>query len=188
MIKHLVPEARVSEHPILREEPVDEQGSQGSEDEGMHSAASKKTKMSIKDVLVKGEKSDGSKLDISEAERAIQDAVETMVPPVAENENMIEDVASVISVPTHQFSPAWIEKEALALLGTIEQTGPTGKTVGQSKVLIAGYGFGGIVVKQVLMTCSATVVNHASCLFLGYHHRQYDSQVLPSRPKHLSSG
>lgn len=136
MIKHLVPEANVSEHHILREDE---------EDEGMRSNASGKTEMSIEDVVVKGEKSDRSEVDNSEAENATPVAVETMAPPVAENDDMIA---------THQFSPAWIEEEALELLRTIQQPGLIGKTVGQSMVLLAGYGFGGIVVKQVLSDLS----------------------------------
>lgn len=188
MIKHLLPKALVYKYPILREdkdETVEEQGSRESEDEGMRSAAGEKPEISIGSIVGKGGKSDGSEVDVNEAENVIPVAVETMVSLMAKNEDMTEDSASVTSMATHQLSPAWIEKEALDLLGTIQQKGSIEKTAGRSKVLLAGYGFGGIVVKQVAVTCPSTVINHASYLFQGYHHRQYDSQILRSRPKHL---
>lgn len=165
MIKHLVPEAYVSEHPIFREDedgPVEEQGSREFEDGSMRSAAGEKTGMSIEDVVGKGDKSDNSEAEISEAKKAIPVAFETMAPLVVEIEDMIEDSASVTSVATYQFSPAWIEKEALALLETIRQTDPTEKIASRNKVLLAGYGFGGIVIKQVTVTCPSAVVHFAS--------------------------
>jgi hypothetical protein len=164
MINHLVPEARVFEHHIFRsdaalhpqdldtedeDEPIEEQEGRKSEGEGMRSAAGEKTEIPTPDKVDKREKCGGSGIDISEADNARPVAVEAMEGSVAENEDTIGDSVSVTSVTTHQFSPAWIEKEALALLGTIQQNTPTEKTADQSKVLLAGYGFGGIVVKQV---------------------------------------
>jgi len=205
MINHLVPEARVFEHHIFRgdaalhpqdldtedeDKPIEEQEGQKSEGEGMRSAAGEKTEIPTPDKVDKREKCGGSGIDISEANNARPVAVEAMEVSVAENEGTIGDSVSVTSVTTHQFSPAWIEKEALALLGTIQQNTPKEKTANQSKVLLAGYGFGGIVVKQVQVTffqrgggsCFLTL---SLSLSQGCHHRQHDSQVLRRRPEHL---
>lgn len=48
------------------------------------------------------------------------------------------------------FSPTWIKHEAIDLLHRIQQDAPTDKMSGdRRKVLLAGYGFGRLVVKQV---------------------------------------
>ena len=62
-----------------------------------------------------------------------------------------EGQTSVASSATRQSSHIWIEEEALALLITIQENAPIVNAAKRSKVLLAGYGFGGIVVKQVLV-------------------------------------
>lgn len=59
------------------------------------------------------------------------------------NEGDIEDTASAITVAPDTFWMALIEKEASALLNLIR------KTVDPGKILLVGYGFGGIVIKKV---------------------------------------
>ena len=71
--------------------------------------------------------------------------------PLREDKNTIGDSLSVISLAVQQFSPEWIEEEALILLRTIHENAPTEGTAHRSKLLLAGYGFGGIMVKQVLV-------------------------------------
>ncbi|KAK7402650.1 hypothetical protein QQX98_011596 [Neonectria punicea] len=59
---------------------------------------------------------------------------------------------SKTDVPAHGFfSPAWIQSEALDLLGRIGQGTPTDHGECRNKVLLAGYGFGGIIVKQAVI-------------------------------------
>ena len=60
-----------------------------------------------------------------------------------------DDSASVASIVSDPFSSASIEKEALHLLDTIRSNARTNEDSHGSKILLAGYGFGGIVVKQV---------------------------------------
>ena len=138
MINHLVPEARVVachifhggttlHSPDLYNEDEDEQEGSTSEGEDMRSAAGDRTRMPALDGVNKSEESDGSGVDMSEADSMRPDAVR------------------------FQFSPAWIEEEALILLGTIQKNALAEKTADRSKVLLAGYGLGGIVVKQVLV-------------------------------------
>lgn len=52
-------------------------------------------------------------------------------------------------VPADTLSPTWTKTEALNLLGRIQQDALSDGPQSQGKVLLAGYGFGGIVVKQV---------------------------------------
>ncbi|PTB48812.1 hypothetical protein M431DRAFT_10504 [Trichoderma harzianum CBS 226.95] len=60
------------------------------------------------------------------------------------NEGDIEDTASAITVAPDTFWMALIEKEASALLNLIR------KTVDPGKILLVGYGFGGIVIKKAM--------------------------------------
>ena len=71
--------------------------------------------------------------------------------PLTEGKNNIGDSLSVINLAVQQFSPEWIEEEAMILLRTIHENARTEGTAHRSKLLLAGYGFGGIVVKQVLV-------------------------------------
>ena len=87
-------------------------------------------------------------------EKAREVAVKETEPPLTEDKNTIGDSVSVTSLAVHQFSPNWIEEEALTLLRTIHENDPTWGTTRRSKLLLAGYGFGGIVVKQVLVISS----------------------------------
>lgn len=153
MIKNLVPEARVVSchifnggttlHPpdLYNEDengPIEKQEGSKSEGEDMRSAAGERTRMSALDGVNKRERSDGSDVDMSEADSMRPDAV--MYP----------------------FSAAWIEEEALILLGTIQKNALAEKTADRSKVLLAGYGLGGIVVKQVLATFPNAVLELTS--------------------------
>lgn len=49
----------------------------------------------------------------------------------------------------HFFSSAWVNSEAFRLLKRVQQEAPTQTTSHPSKVLLAGYGFGGIIIKKV---------------------------------------
>ena len=80
-------------------------------------------------------------------------------PSVGQDGRESEDPVFVTSAATHLFSPAWIEKEALALLEMIQKKAPTETTGNRNKVLLAGYGFGGIVAKKVLADSSDAVVD-----------------------------
>ena len=60
-----------------------------------------------------------------------------------------EGQTSIASSATRQSSHTWIEEEALSLLKTIQKEVSTTMTASRSKVLLAGYGLGGLVVKQV---------------------------------------
>ena len=51
---------------------------------------------------------------------------------------------------TRQFSQFWIEEEAQSFLKTSQKDVSTKMIANGSKVLLAGYGLGGLVVKQVL--------------------------------------
>lgn len=67
--------------------------------------------------------------------------------------NGIEDSTSEARGGAPNFSsPAWIEIKALELLNHIQKHAPPKERGDQCKVLLAGYGFGGMVVKQVRTT------------------------------------
>lgn len=60
-----------------------------------------------------------------------------------------DDSESKISMVSSQFSQTWIEQEALALLDSIQKQTSSETTASRIKVVLAGYAFGGFVVKQV---------------------------------------
>lgn len=79
-----------------------------------------------------------------------------VVPEVFESRDAMEDSGlnpaaseKVATQPEHSFSPAWIEAEALKLLSLIKQDALLEGMGGRKQVLLAGYGFSGIVIKQV---------------------------------------
>jgi hypothetical protein len=63
------------------------------------------------------------------------------------------------SVNDHFYAPDWVMNEAVHLLETIKSHAP------QGEVLLAGYGLGGIIVKQVCSVQLRTSAN-APCAFL----------------------
>jgi hypothetical protein len=82
------------------------------------------------------------------------------------------ETASVISTATDDlFSPMWIKREAVDLLGRIQQhtTNENASTNG-NRYIISGYGFGGLVVKQVnILPCSLTLsFEHANSSRLSF--------------------
>ena len=137
MIEHLVPEALVFLHPIFsggstpRSQDIDTDGAecpgQEQQDDMRLSVPGRSAVMAISD-----EELDDAGLVSSEAIEADFD-----------------DSASVASIVSDPFSSASIEKEALHLLDTIRSNARTNEDSHGSKILLAGYGFGGIVVKQV---------------------------------------
>ena len=169
MIKHLVPEARVIAHQIFHDDaalyppdldaenedrPIGEQEGRESEGENIQAAATGAiAHRPDPDEANKRAKFDGLDVDA----RSV--AVKAIDASALENEDTSEDPVLVTSVATHLFSPAWIEEEALALLEMIQKNAPTEKTANRNKVLLAGYGFGGIVVKKVLVDSSNAVVD-----------------------------
>ena len=158
LIKDLVPEARVitrhvfdghaTWHPLHlypenEDGPTKEQEGRESESEGMSPAAGETTKLRTADQANQRERSDGSDVDISEVDTLRPIAVEAVRAFESDKEDTIGD-----SEP-YQLDPASIEEESLALLESIQENAPIAKTGDRNKVLLAGYGFGGIVVKQV---------------------------------------
>ena len=141
-------------HDDAEDSPIQGQEGRESRGEGMGFAAGDRRPMSALDEVNKREKSDGSHFDTSEADSMRPVAVEVIDAFDLGNEHT--------NVPAHPFSPAWIEEEALALLGTIQKDALAEKITDRSKVLLAGYGFGGIVIKQVLVTSSKVVLDLTS--------------------------
>ena len=71
---------------------------------------------------------------------------------ITDGEETIEELkyqAIVARSATHQFSQFWIKEEAQSLLKTIQDVS-TKMIANRSKVVLAGYGLGGLVVKEVL--------------------------------------
>ncbi len=169
MIQHLVPEARIfAPHSFggyaalnlpdsLTEDddgPVEDQEDQNPHREGRGSAIDDQSTKSTPGEVNEREEPDGSDFDISEVDSVRHVAVKEIEPPLTEDKDTIGDSVFVTSLAVHQSSPNWIEEEALTLLRTIQKNAPTERTVHQSKLLLAGYGFGGMVVKQVLVISS----------------------------------
>lgn len=153
MISHLVPEARVVAchifhggttllSPDLYNEdedgPMENQEDSRSEGADMRSAAGERTRMSTLDDMHERDTPDGSDVDMTEPDSTRPHAIK------------------------YPFSPAWIEEEALILLGKIQKNALAEKTADRSKVLLAGHGLGGIVVKKVMLTFSNAVLEFTS--------------------------
>ena len=72
---------------------------------------------------------------------------------ITDGEETIEELkhqAIVARSANRQFSQFWIEEEAQSLLETIQKDVSTKMIANRSRVVLAGYGLGGLVVKQVL--------------------------------------
>ena len=164
MIQHLVPEARIfaplsfggyaalNLPDILTEDddrPVEDQEGQKPHHEGRGSAIDDQNTNPTPGEGNEREEPDGSDVDISEVDSTRHVAVKEIEPPSMEDKDTIVDSVFVTSSAVHQSSPNWIEEEAMTLLGTIQKNAPKERTVHRSKLLLAGYGFGGMVVKQV---------------------------------------
>jgi len=158
MIQHLVPEASVVRHNIFRRDiDVHLRGFEGAEETEAGIQPIEGSRMSTP------EPKDPAKLDGSEPPSGIRSELDGKHDDITgvegpgditldevDNQSAIGDSASVTTVTIGDFfSSAWMGNEAYHLLERIQQESLSNKHGSTSKVLLAGYGFGGIVVKQV---------------------------------------
>ena len=174
LIVDLVPEARVITHHVFdghatrhplhlypedEDGPIEEQAGRGSASKRMSSAAREAAKLRTADEADKREISNGPDVDISEGNTLRPNAAEAVRTFDSDKEGTIGDSEPIASAATYQLHPASIEEEALALLESIHENAPIDKTGNRNKVLLAGYGFGGIIVKQVFKHPSTRLCN-----------------------------
>lgn len=166
MINSLVPEARVWQHSIFRDHEASEAQDEDAADEvepEPNETNEIPTPVSDNKPDPNGETPEISpasethkqETSISEVDHANdassipRDELEVPMEEQARKEP-IESSKSVTTVTAHDFfSSAWITREALDLLGRIQEHAPTENGSDRNTVVLAGYGFGGIVVKQV---------------------------------------
>ncbi|KAI6091770.1 hypothetical protein F4821DRAFT_280140 [Hypoxylon rubiginosum] len=83
----------------------------------------------------------------------------------------------------HFFSSAWVNSEAFRLLKRVQQEAPTQTTSHPSKVLLAGYGFGGIIIKKAIVMANTSPVFYdvafsvASLIFFTMQHQPSDNST-----------
>jgi hypothetical protein len=159
MIRSLVPEAHVRTHNIFRDydyetlqemhESQRETTNDDTEDDNLDTSPNEEvTWVPPPDV---GESEDKV---CSESPRTIDTALPTVNVPAL---GTAGEVSSVATVPAYEaFSPGWIQTEAVKLLSRIQKRAEGDSGHSQNKVLLAGYGFGGIVVKQVQVSKQCT--------------------------------
>ena len=146
MIHHLVPEARILHYSSFSGDVILQSRDTGTDIEDEDDVLGNENESDFKAVQ------DGLlSVPTDPLNLAVSDAEGDDTGPVAFDEGGIdfEDSQSVASTTPDHFSVASIENEALGLLKSIQSHAPTDKSMGRGKILLAGYGFGGIVVKQV---------------------------------------
>lgn len=94
-----------------------------------------------------------------------------------------ENAASVTIMAGHDyFSADWIQREALSLLNRIRQQCDT--SVQGKRIVLAGYGSGGIVIKQVRRVSSCLELRRFAYIRPGHHYRQQNANVLSCCAEH----
>lgn len=123
LVDGLVPEADVILHDIFRGDAAPSHLQSGLETEG---------------------NADGDGSDVSEEE------VEKVPGPFLgiKRVNTVEASTTSAAGDSHDFSPGWLERQALTLLDRIEKHRAADGVQSSCPVLLAGCGFGGLVVKQ----------------------------------------
>jgi hypothetical protein len=130
LISNLVPEARTLNHSIFGADPV---------------AHSRDTDTNVENVVDVPDKTRGPE-DQQEGRLTVPVETADLLSPAVEGADkspLVFDATRHRS-PTYSFSAASIEREALVLLDAIQ-----GNSTNQGNILLAGYGFGGIVIKLV---------------------------------------
>ncbi|KAG5774920.1 hypothetical protein H9Q73_011403 [Fusarium xylarioides] len=159
MIRSLVPEARVRTHNIFRDysyeslqdmdESQYENENDDAEEENLDDSPDEEiTRLSPSNV---GESED--KVGSNSPQ-----TMSTALPSLnATATSMAGEVSSVAPASAYEaFSPGWIQTEAVNLLSRIQKRAESDSAHNQNKVLLVGYGFGGIVVKQAIITANTT--------------------------------
>lgn len=149
MIRHLLPEASVLCHDIFcRDVDIPLQCRDGDEDDGDELSVHSKKEKTLSTPKLDGQPGP----DDVEREKTPGDMTEDDLTGAISTDVMdsADDLAAVSSIAIGDFfTPGWIDSEAYYLLERIQKETHDQNTGHPSKVLLAGYGFGGIVVKQV---------------------------------------
>lgn len=158
MIRHLLPEASVVCYDIFRCD-VDMPLQCQDEDDGNELSVHSNNDQTLSTPKLDGQPGpdnlEAEQLSASTAlkhEKTFGDMTDDDLTRVIGTDVMVfmEDLATVSSVAIGGFfTPGWIDSEAYSLLERIQKETLDQNTGQPSKVLLAGYGFGGIVVKQV---------------------------------------
>ncbi|PNP80395.1 hypothetical protein FNYG_05994 [Fusarium nygamai] len=159
MIRNLVPEAHVRMHNIFRDynyeslqeihETLDENENDDADDDNLDDSPDEEvTRVPPSDMGESEERDDSNS----------PQTMSTALPAVnATSISKAGEVSSMATVPAYEaFSPGWIQTEAVNLLSRIQKRAESDSGHSQNKVLLAGYGFGGIVVKQAIITANTT--------------------------------
>ncbi|KAG5760011.1 hypothetical protein H9Q72_011870 [Fusarium xylarioides] len=159
MIRNLVPEAHVRMHNIFRDynyeslqeihETMYENENDDADDDDLDDSPDEEvTRVPPSDMGGSEERDDSNP----------PQTMSTAIPAVnATSISKAGEVSSMATVPTYEaFSPGWIQTEAVNLLSRIQKRAESDSGHSQNKVLLAGYGFGGIVVKQAIITANTT--------------------------------
>ncbi|KAK1505510.1 ankyrin-1 [Colletotrichum abscissum] len=194
MIPNLVPEARVYQHNIFRHDVVSELQDLSSEDEDDRESLAVDEQQAPDGPEERERDRDGipaslvgprlispkliSDIRNPDTGNSVKEArMASIEKEYDEHIATTDDAASVESQVAHPFySPAWIESEALELLIRIQKHAPQEAIKDRNRVLLAGYGFGGIVVKQAIIIANRTprfydvALNVASLLFFATPH------------------
>ncbi|KAH6984430.1 hypothetical protein BKA56DRAFT_581017 [Ilyonectria sp. MPI-CAGE-AT-0026] len=190
MIRHLLPEASVVCHDIFRcdvDIPLQCLDEDDADEPSVHSN---------NDQTLSAPKLDGQPgLDNLEAEQLSANTVLNHEKTLGMTDDdltrvigtdvmvFLDDLATVSSVAIGGFFTGWIDSEAYSLLERIQKETPDQNTGHPSKVLLAGYGFGGIVVKQAVVNANANSMfydvayNALSLVFFATPHQSTDQQT-----------
>ncbi|UKZ77698.1 hypothetical protein TrVFT333_005422 [Trichoderma virens FT-333] len=139
MMETLIPEARVLKHTIFRGGTLRNPKNQDPSNE-----------------LADPEDGCGPKeLDLDDGGGIKDGAKDEEAPGL---ENVLETtVAELDTLKQNIFLPEWIDSEAMELLGRIERNILREKRSFRHKIVLAGYGFGGIIIKKAVITANSAL-------------------------------
>ncbi|KAL6414272.1 Ankyrin-1 [Ilyonectria robusta] len=192
MIRHILPEASVVCHDIFRCD-VDIPLKRRDEDDADELSVHSNNDQTLSTPKLDGQPGPGdveaeqpSANTALDHEKTLGDMADDDLTRVIGTDVMVylDDLATVSSVAIGGFfTPGWIDSEAYSVLERIQKETPDQNTGHPSKVLLAGYGFGGMVVKQAIVNANANPMfydvayNAISLVFFAMPHQPTDQQT-----------
>jgi hypothetical protein len=179
-VKSVVPEARVIRHNIFNRS-VDFNGPRSQEPALNESDDADRADLPQVDEASTDE---GVEMDFAEPP-VLEDSVATDLesPLLEATDRKSWDTASTTSIKKHDYSSrTWIENEALDLLDRVQKHNETENRGTESQMLLAGYGYGGVVIKQVCLGQSCVQIPSAHTLTSeGHYTGKHNPKILSCR-------
>ena len=173
LISHLTPEARVFQHRIFSNDSTQNHSTLFSNHDAAKRTEHSSPPPTQRDsppltyepiglpgtrAVQEGENEVG--LNAKDTRAASSMGVEAIKESKAGSRGMVGK--SINSIGSGLFSQFWLEREALALLQAIQKNAVLQDSMDEGRLLLAGFGFGGIVVKKVKVSYDLECVSNTN--------------------------